>query len=111
MPNENIVGAGKSLLDVGVVGAFAVLLICALVWVVKQWRKDVADAQARGDAALERLNKRLAEEQESHQRTRDVYNSELKNSTRLASAMDDMSRQLETMGRQVVELAYRKERP
>jgi ribose 1,5-bisphosphokinase PhnN len=96
---------------VGVVGAFAVLLICALVWVVKQWRKDIKEAQERGDKAIEKLNERLAEEQESHQRTRDVYNSELKNSTRLAASMDDMSRQLETMGRQVVELAYRKERP
>lgn len=110
MPNETIVGAGKSLLDVGVVGAFAVLLICALVWVVRQWRIDVKEARQRGDDAIEKLNKRLLEEQESHQRTRDIYNSELKNSIRLASAMDEMSRQLETLGRQVVEIGFRKER-
>lgn len=110
MPNETVVGAGKSLLDVGTVGAFSVLLICALVWVVRQWRIDVKEAQARGDAAIDKLNQRLLEEQESHQRTRDIYNSELKNSTRLAAAMDEMSRQLETVGRQVVEIGFRKER-
>lgn len=54
MPDATVVEAGRSLVDASpVVGAFLVLVMAALVWVVYQWLATLKALDAEKDARLD----------------------------------------------------------
>lgn len=53
MPDATVVEAGRSILDVGVIGAVCIFLMAALAWTVKQWMNERIGHMATKDARLE----------------------------------------------------------
>jgi hypothetical protein len=83
MPEQPILDASKSIIDVGVIGAVLILVLAAFAWTVRTWRADI-----------EKLQGQLAAERAAHQQTKNDQISDLRNLARVAESVDEMRRTL-----------------
>lgn len=83
MPEQTIVDASKSILDVGVIGAVLIIVLGAFTWAVRTWRSDMQ----KMEAALEK-------ERSAHQQTKNDQIADLRNLARVAESVEEMRKTL-----------------
>lgn len=93
MPEDIVSGAGKSILDVGVIGAVCILLIVALAWVVRTWRLDVAA-----------VRQELQDERKAHLETREAWLEDVKEYAAIGESVRDQMRALITLYNSTMEV-------
>lgn len=93
MADVLVTEAGRSIIDVGVVGAVCIMLIAALVWKEHISRRD------------------LREEREAHKATLDAYLTSIKQYASIGESIRDQMAASEATMRAVLDLVKERNRP
>jgi hypothetical protein len=92
MPEQAIANATQSIVDVGVIGAVCILLMGALVWTVRTWRKEVKD------------------ERDAHQVTRNAHLADVRDMAKLSESIRDQQKATESAITSVLEFVKNERR-